>query len=51
MRPHLENKPGLHEGIRFLGRMLAKKHIFELLRYELLETWPESGFSRAVSYT
>ena len=36
MRPHLENKPGLHEGIRFLGRMLAKKHIFELLRYELL---------------
>ena len=36
MRPYLENKPGLHGNIRFLARMLAKKHIFELLRYELL---------------
>ena len=36
MRPYLENRPGLHEDIRFLARMLAKKHIFEHLRYELL---------------
>ena len=36
MRPYLENKPGIHEDIRFLAQMLAKKHIFELLRYELL---------------
>ena len=36
MRPYLENKPGLHEDIRFMARMLAKKHIFEYLRYELL---------------
>ena len=46
MRPYLENEPGLHGDIRFLARMLAKKHIFELLRYELLgrhsstEQWP-----------
>ena len=46
MRPYLENKPGLHEDIRFMARMLAKKHIFEHLRYELLgrnsstEQWP-----------
>ena len=36
MRPYLENKPGFHEDIRFLARLLAKKHIFEHLRYELL---------------
>ena len=36
IRPYLENRPGLHEDTRFLARMLAKKHIFEHLRYELL---------------
>ena len=36
LRPYLEGKPGLHGDIGFLARMLAKKHIFEHLRYELL---------------
>ena len=36
MRPYLETKPELHQGVGFLARLLAKKHIFELLRYELL---------------
>ena len=36
MRPYLETKPELHQGVGFLGRLLAKKHIFELPRYELL---------------
>ena len=36
IRPHLENKSELHEDVRFLARMLAKKHIFEHLRFELL---------------
>ena len=36
MRPHLETKPELHQGVGFLARLLAKKHIFEHLRYELL---------------
>ena len=46
MRPYLETKPELHQGVGFLARMLAKKHIFEHLRYELLgrnsstEQWP-----------
>ncbi len=46
MRPHLEPKPELHQGVGFLTRLLAKKHIFELLRYEFLgrnsstEQWP-----------
>ena len=35
-RPYLETKPGLYEDIKFLARTVAKKHIFEHLRYEFL---------------
>ena len=36
MRPHLEKKPTLREDTKFLARMLAKKHVFEHLRFEFL---------------
>ena len=35
-RPYLESKPGLHQGIRWLAQVLARKHVSEHLRYELL---------------
>ena len=41
-RPYLETRPGLYEDIRFLARTVSKKHIFEHLRYEFLEVWPET---------
>ena len=34
MRPYLESKPELHQDIMWLGRVLAKKHVLEHLRYE-----------------
>jgi hypothetical protein len=36
MNPFLETKPDLYQDIRWLAHILAKKHVFELLRYELL---------------
>ena len=55
MRRYLEDKPGLLGGIKSLARMLAKKHIFEHLRYQLLgrnsssEQWPHPHSGCAAS--
>ncbi|MYF79057.1 MAG: HNH endonuclease [Chloroflexi bacterium] len=35
-KPYLESKPELHQGVRLLAQLLARKRVFEHLRYELL---------------